>query len=563
MFVNADGIYVTHSDYHRIRFVNTSGSNKTFWAGSTPVTVNANTVRTIIGTGGNNYQENNAPQLLALGSLSDIVVIGNLYYFTMRYNGRERLMVANDTGVAQVFDGKTVNNGQAANILFSSGGYNGSNITFSNARINDVYDLSVDAVDNTVLHFSDYANLRLRSFDLVNEKVVDRLGSGKSRWGFYGDVAKPTLEHLFYYPGGLAFNDTNRHLYFVDRSNYRIRDVDPYGLISTIIGRGNGDSTVEDDVPTNAYLRTAFNSNNSMHNGLEVLADGSVVNLNSYGHNFRIWNGSGILKSFFGTFIQNDRISTVAGDPLGGTNGTGNGPDGPALSAQLAYPNGVTYYDDGSNKYIYIADTLNHCIRQVDEAGNMTAILGTCGTSGDSGPTNIDEAALLMDRPHDIAVDSLGNLIITDSWNNKVRYWNRTLTPVTVGIVTVNSGKVSTLVCNNGLTGSASEDVFSTSARCYRPMGIDLSPDGNSLCFSNTWRHNVRCVDLTTGKIRTVAGQLESTPRAGSPVGFEQEGVPGTSSTLYYPGGVDFDANGDLYISDQYNHIIRKLKLSP
>ena len=92
-------------------------------------------------------------------------------------------------------------------------------------------------------------------------------------------------------------------------------------------------------------------------------------------------------------------------------------------------------------------------------------------------------------------------------------------------------------------------------------MGLDVN--ATSICFAQYARHNVRCINVGDGRVNTVAGRAENNPRAGSPVGFEQEGVTGTNSTLYNPVDVVFDDNGDLFISDRTNHIVRKLKLSP
>jgi hypothetical protein len=552
VFVDASGFYVTHDDNNQIRFVNTSGGNVTFWAGSTPIVVADNTVQRIIGTGGTGTQDNKDPQALALTDISSMARSGDLLFFSSR--NTDRIYVANNGLSATTIDGITINAGKARYIT-GSRGYNGTNVGTSVAQANEPYGLRIDNTDPNTVVWSDYSNFRLRKIDLSTEKMIDIVGSGLMRYGYLGDVSKPSMEHLFYYPGGVVFNDSSRELYFADKTNNRVRKVDPYGKIETVIGRGWGDPDVENEVPTNAYMGTSMNSNENMLNGIELIPDGSLVQLNTRKDSFRIWNTTAAGKVYFNTYVQSARITNIAGDYLT----PGNGTDGPALTISMDNPNDVKHYNDGTNDYIFVADQSNHCIRQLDSSGTLTRVLGTCGTSGNSGP-DVAAGSVLFDRPHGLTIDVLGNLIITDSWNSKIRYWNRTASPVTIGIVTVNPGRVGSIACNNGQTGSASEGVFATSARCYRPTGIDIH--GSKICFSNTWRHNVRCIDTGTGKINTVAGQLEATPRAGSPIGMEQEGVYGTSATLYYPSGVDFTDDGDLFISDQYNHIIRLLKFS-
>ena len=555
VYADAQGLYVAHDENHQIRFINMSGGTVSFWAGAagTQIDVNDNTVRRIIGNGSGGNEDNETPQTMRVSNITGVTKTGNLILYTSR--GNDRFYIANNGLVDETVDGILIEAGEARRIS-PSRGYNGTNIDLGIAQVDEPYDIQVDVTDGNKIIFSDYNNYRLREIDLTTDKMNDIIGSGKGRNGFLGDISKPSLQHLFNYPGGVIYNDTNRYLYFIDKSNNRTRAVDPYGNIQTVIGRGQGDPEVQNDVPSNAFMYTTHSSNDNMINGIDLMPDGSVIQLNTRRDSFRIWNTSPTTgRTYFNTFIQGDRISTIAGDYTA----SGNGGDGPALSINMDNPTDVEHYNDGANDFIYVVDQTNHCIRELRSDGDLVRVLGTCGTSGNSGP-DVAEGAVLFNRPHGIAVDTLGNLIITDTYNSKIRYWNRTAAPVTVGIVTVGAGRVATIACNNGTSGSASEEVFSTSARCNRPTGIDIY--NNQICFANTWRHNVRCINTTDGKIRTVAGQLEATPRAGSPIGFEQEGISGTSATLYYPNDVDFDANGDLFISDQYNHIIRKLKLS-
>ncbi|MEM7646934.1 MAG: hypothetical protein AAF203_08500, partial [Pseudomonadota bacterium] len=362
---------------------------------------------------------------------------------------------------------------------------------------------------------------------------------------------------LFNYPTGLVYDNANQTLFFADQNNHRVRQIDPYGNISTAIGRGNGDPTIDNDFPNNVLIRSNINGNNSLNSGFDIWSDGSLAQLNGYGHNVRIWNRSGSDQTYFGQSILNDRISTVAGD---WASGAGDGPDGPALSAQMRYPNSVKFYDNGGNMEMFILDTMNHCVRHVDSSGNLTSVLGLCGTSGDPG-NDVPEASARFNRPRDIAVDALGNLFISDYNNHHIWYWNRTAAPVNVGVLTVNAGRVAVVACLSGTGGSTAENVLVTSARCNTPVGLALS--GTTLCYAQRNRHNVRCFDTATGFVNTVAGKPEATPAGGSTFDFSQEGISGTSAALLFPSGVAFDANGDLYISDTYNHVIKKLKLSP
>ena len=101
-----------------------------------------------------------------------------------------------------------------------------------------------------------------------------------------------------------------------------------------------------------------------------------------------------------------------AGNGTAGSSGDG----GPALSAQLNYPRGVAVDSQGR---VYISEQYGHRVRRVELNGTITTVAGTGvgGFSGDSGPAT--QAQLYY--PGDLTFDSLGNLIIADTSNNRAR----------------------------------------------------------------------------------------------------------------------------------------------
>ena len=107
-------------------------------------------------------------------------------------------------------------------------------------------------------------------------------------------------------------------------------------------------------------------------------------------------------------------ISTVAGT---GTPGF-SGDSGPATAAQLNRPGGV--HVDGAGN-LYIGDTSNHRIRQVDPSGTITTIAGKGFTfptfSGDGVPATLSSLHL----PTGTSVDQGGDLYIADWQNHRVR----------------------------------------------------------------------------------------------------------------------------------------------
>ncbi|MCZ6633450.1 MAG: hypothetical protein O7G87_08600 [bacterium] len=188
------------------------------------------------------------------------------------------------------------------------------------------------------------------------------------------------------------FVDGAGNIYIADTNNHRIRKVDEKGIITTIVGIGIADFSGDGGPATQAGLRTPR----------DVFLDGSgnlyIADTNN--HRIRKVDRRGM-------------ITTVAGN---GTNGF-SGDGGPATGASLNFPRGVIV--DGSGN-LYIADTLNHRIRKVDEKGMITTVAGTgdrFGPLGDGGPAT--DASL--SEPNSVYVDGLGDLYIADTGNHLIR----------------------------------------------------------------------------------------------------------------------------------------------
>ena len=105
-------------------------------------------------------------------------------------------------------------------------------------------------------------------------------------------------------------------------------------------------------------------------------------------------------------------ITTVAGTGTAGFGGDG----GPATNAQLNLPYGVAVDLAGD---VYIADLNNNRVRRVGTDGNITTYAGSGGegSSGDGGPAT--QAQML--EPRNVAVDSAGNLYISEFGGHRVR----------------------------------------------------------------------------------------------------------------------------------------------
>jgi len=217
--------------------------------------------------------------------------------------------------------------------------------------------------------------------------------------------------------------------------------------------------------------------------------------------------------------------------------GTGSvaysGDGGPATIAQLMTPSGVAVDTAGN---IYITDQNNSRIRKVNPAGIITSIAGN-GTAGYSGDGGLATNAMI-NWPEGVAIDDNGNVYIADQFNNVIRK------------VSAATGVISTIAGNNALIGFSGDGGPATNAALWHPADVGVDSSGN-VYFVDQDNSVVRKVNATTGKITTVAGN--------DTAGFSGDGGPATAAKLNFPQGIAVDKPGNVYIADFYNSRIRKV----
>ncbi len=216
-------------------------------------------------------------------------------------------------------------------------------------------------------------------------------------------------------------------------------------------------------------------------------------------------------------------IQTVAGNGTAGFSGDG----GPATEASLDGPFGVAIDPAGN---LYIADTNNHRIREVDTKGAIHTVAGsdTFGFGGDGGPAT----SAILSGPEAVALDSIGNMYVADGGNNRVR-------------IVRTDGVIST-VAGNGASGYNGDGQPAVEAR-LSVRGIAVDSKGN-LYIADEENSRIRKVDAD-GVISTVAGN--------GGFGFRGDGGPAAEATLCNPYAVAVDKAGDLFIADFNNYRIR------
>lgn len=229
-------------------------------------------------------------------------------------------------------------------------------------------------------------------------------------------------------------------------------------------------------------------------------------------------------------------LVTVAGG------GSELGDGGPATAAGFCQTTDVALDAVGN---MYIADAGLVCtgpggntVRKVDPNGIITTIAGTgaVGFSGDGGPATVAQ----LDTPFGVAVDRDGNLYIADLFNYRIRKVDL------AGIITTVAGTGERGFSGDGGPATAAR-LFATARRDRNwPGGMAFDAEGNLYVADGG---AVRKIDLA-GIITTVAG-------TGVP-GFSGEGMPATQATID-AWDVAVDSNGNLYISEWHNEVIRRV----
>ncbi len=201
---------------------------------------------------------------------------------------------------------------------------------------------------------------------------------------------------------------------------------------------------------------------------------------------------------------------------------------------ELAPPHHLAIDSKGN---IYITDMENNRILKMDvTTRKLTVIAGVItapGYAGDGGPASLASAM----NPHSVAVDAEGNVYIADTLNNRIRK------------VEAETGNITT-IAGNGKIEFAGDGGPAIKAGLAFPSGIAVGSDG-TLYFADSGNRAVRKI-TPTGIILTVAGQAGRT-------GFSGDGSPATHATLDFPIGVAVDATGTLYIADSGSQRIRKV----
>lgn len=311
--------------------------------------------------------------------------------------------------------------------------------TGTKARFNAPSNIAVDSSGN--VYVADTSSNRIRKID-TSGVVTTFAGSSTA-----GNADGTGSAAGFNAPAGVAV-DSSGNVYVADTGNHSIRKITSAGVVTTIAGDGN--ASFLDANGTSAKF--------SSPTGIAVDGNGTLVYVADTGNNrIRKITTAGV-------------VTTMAGS--GATGSTdGNGGD-----ATFYSPAGIAT-DTGGN--LYVADTLNSRIRRVSYAGVVTTFAGSGSISAVDGLST----AASFNVSRGIAVDSLGNVYVADTGNNKIRKITQ-------------SGAVFTLAGPTSGYGSGYTDGPGTAAQFYAPKGIAITSAG-IIYVSDTVNNRIRKIVTT------------------------------------------------------------------
>jgi len=341
----------------------------------------------------------------------------------------------------------------------------------------------VAAAPDGTLYVSDRLNRSVRK--LTADGRVSTLAGGNPLQ--FGKRDGQGSEALFQYLGGIAWGPDG-NLYVADPFNEQVRRVSPTGLVTTLAGTQNRGFT---DGLGDAAKFAGPQAVSAGPSGTLYIAD----------------TGNNAI-----------RRSTVAGEvtTLAG-GGTAGLVDGSGLTARFNAPHGLAVDATGA---VYVADTLNHCVRRIAPDGVVSTIAG----SGVAGFADGIGPAAQFSQPMGLVLDAAGFLWVADAGNRRIRK----ISPA--GEVTTMAG-----TGENGSAGGAS-----TSATFGFPVGLALDGLGN-LVVADAANHIIRLI-ATSGQTTTLAG-------AGSAGANDGPASVGTAR-VWSPTSLSFEADGSILVGN-------------
>ena len=314
--------------------------------------------------------------------------------------------------------------------------------------------------------------------------------------------------------------DTDGNLYVADFNDFTIRKITPVGtnwVVTTLAGKAGVSGSADG---TNGTARFNYPE------GVAVDNAGNVYVVDDANRTIRKIAPVG----------TNWVVTTLAGKA--GVPGTA---DGTNSAARFVDADGLAVDTAGN---LYVADTGDEAIRKLTPVGTnwvVTTVAGKAGVAGSADGTNSEAR---FNAPYGLAVDTNGNLFVSDQGNVTIRK----ITPVgTNWVVTTLAGKAGYSGSVDG-TNSAATFGFVSLGNGLGYLSVDTV---DNLYVADYVNNTIRKVTPagTNWVVSTLAGKA-SVPGS----------VDGTGNAARFngPNGVAVNSGGNLYVVDYNDDTIRE-----
>ncbi|WP_169088206.1 stalk domain-containing protein [Paenibacillus sp. PL91] len=339
------------------------------------------------------------------------------------------------------------------------------------------------------------------------------------------------LDEAYRLPGGIV-QLKDGSIVVADTANHVIRRIAD-GQSSIYAGASLSNTRADSGLPAGAWLdgqsKLAFFNQPA---GLAVNAAGDVFVADAGNHAIRKIDAAG-------------KVTTIAGSGVQGFK------DGKGEAASFNHPQDVVAASDGM---LYAADTLNHVIRRISPQGEVTTIgaasmrvvelrSGVAAPAGNYRNGTLAEAQ--FNEPAGLALDAQGNLYVSDSGNQAIRYIDFAKGSVTTAAgakPSASTYQAGALYADHGFADGAAAQ-----ARFHSPRGLAWSKE-QGLVIADALNHVVR--KLKDGKVTTIVGSQ-------SGEGSFADGTE-SESRFHTPSDVAIAQGKKLLIADTYNAAIRE-----
>jgi len=363
-------------------------------------------------------------------------------------------------------------------------GYNGNNINADTAYIGTAEGMWIDTAGN--IYYAEYGNSLVRKYTKSTGLITTIAGVYSGGSGSYGGDGGPATAAGLNSPVAVAV-DKAGNVYISDLGNARIRRVDAItGNITTYAGNGSQGYTGDGGPATAAEVyqpyQLAFDTAGNLY-----FVDANTATVR------KIDKTTNVITTIAGTGVQN-----YYGD------------GGKADTAQFISPTGIAI---DKNNNIFIADQANSRIRRID---GVTSIITTIGGNGTNGFQN--GFAYIFQSPTNLALDSVGNVYVSDMSNNMVRE------------IFVSTDSAITIT-GTGSQGYFGNHVMANTASLNGPFGIGFDKSGD-IIFSDANDYKMREISFSGPSITSQPpATIYTCPGLGNKIGI---GVSGSGVTYQW-----------------------------